>query len=222
MIKVFLAGASGFTGMALLKHPDAHLLDIVIHLREGSPSIQNFEGDQRVRIAPFEDRNQLAKAMTGCDAILSTIGTIRARFKEGVSYETVDYGTTVALIEAAKIASVGRFVLMSSLGAGHPVGPYLQWKNKAEQALIQSGLDYTIVRPSYLMGEGRARLPGIGPVMDGIGKLPGLGKIVDDFRPIPIEVLVRNYIRMLADNSELNKILTGRDLWSASGKQDLQ
>ena len=212
MTRVFFAGASGFTGRALLGHPDARLLDIIIHLRPDSQSIKNFKGDDRVRIASFDDPEGLAVAMAGCDAILSTIGTVQARFEPGVSYETVDYQTTVALIEAAKRSSIGRFVLMSSWGAGHPVGPYLKWKDKTEKALIDSGIDYTIVRPSYLQGEGRTKMPG-GGLLKSLGRLPGLGNSMDDLRPIPIEVVAWNYIHMLADSTELNRILTGKDLW---------
>ena len=210
---VFLAGATGFTARAVL----AEKTDIawILPIREGSRRLADFSGDDRVRVVRYDDPASIADAMAGCDAVLSTIGTTRAQFKEGVSYETVDYGTTVALIEAAKTVGAAHFVLMSSIGAGHPVGPYLKWKALAEKAVIASGLSYAIARPSFLMGEGRS-VPGIvNDLIDGLGKVPGLGGMMADLRGIPIEVVAWNFVRLLETGPGENRILAGRDLWAA-------
>jgi uncharacterized protein YbjT (DUF2867 family) len=153
--------------------------------------------------------------MDGCDAVLSAIGTTRAQFAEGVSYETVDFGTTVSLLAAAKRGNVRHFVLMSSHGAGRPVGPYLAWKAKAERAVIASGVPYTIVRPSFLTGGGR-RFPRIADAAIGaLGSVPGLSGWAADLRSIPIEVVAWNFVRVLERGEDVGKVLSGRDLWRA-------
>lgn len=213
MTRVFLAGATGFTGQALLNYPDAASQEFAIHLRPDSPSVEKYKSDPRATIASFDDLPTLAKAMSGCNAILSAIGTVQARFAPGVSYETVDYATTVALLKAGKSSGIEHFVLMSSIGAGKPVGAYMKWKRKAELAVIDSGMAYTIVRPSYLVGQGRRSIPLAEPAMNGVGKLFARG-FMDDWRPIPIEVVVWNYIRILRDRAHQNEILSGRHLWA--------
>jgi uncharacterized protein YbjT (DUF2867 family) len=69
----------------------------------------------------------------------------------------MDLGGAVKLIEAAKEMGVRRYLMISSMGAGNPpaeggdvFGEYLRAKAAADHALVQSGLDYTIVRPGSL------------------------------------------------------------------------
>ena len=212
MIKIFLAGASGFTGKAFVAQADAVRAPLVVHLRPDSPSLPAWKDDSRARLAAFDDPEGLAKAMAGCQGVLTVIGTTRRQFRQGVSYETVDLGTTVALLEAAKKTSVKHFVLLSSIGADKPLSSYLFWKRRTEVAVAESKIPFTIVRPSFLIG-GERRLPGAGPMLNGLGHLPGLRGSMDDWRPIPIEVLAWNFLRILLDGADQGKILTGRDLW---------
>src|SRR5688500_8827302 len=69
---------------------------------------------------------------------------------------TVAYGAAVKLIEAASELGVPRFVMVSAMGtadvehAPEAMRPYLQAKRDADEALMASGLDWTIVRPGRL------------------------------------------------------------------------
>jgi uncharacterized protein YbjT (DUF2867 family) len=76
---------------------------------------------------------------------------------------TVDYGAAVKLMEAG----VSRYVMVSAIGAGRPddwseeMRPYYEAKAGADERLMESGLDYTIVRPGGLTddpGTGRVRV----------------------------------------------------------------
>ena len=93
--------------------------------------------------------------------VVQLIGTIRARFKSGDTYETSDIGTTRQLVDAAKLAgSIDHIVLLSSVGAGRPIGAYLKAKAAAEKLVVDSGIPYTILRPSTFDGEGHKPPPG--------------------------------------------------------------
>jgi uncharacterized protein YbjT (DUF2867 family) len=78
----------------------------------------------------------------------------------------MDHGGAVKLIEAAKLAGVARYVMVSSVGAdanaeGEGFAVYLRAKGQADEDLAASGLDYTIVRPGRLTddpGTGRVEL----------------------------------------------------------------
>ncbi len=69
---------------------------------------------------------------------------------------TVDYGGAVKLIEAAEELGVPRYLMVSSMGAGDPAAaseamrPYQQAKHDADEALMRSSLDWTILRPGRL------------------------------------------------------------------------
>ncbi|KAG1657167.1 hypothetical protein FOA52_012282 [Chlamydomonas sp. UWO 241] len=87
-------------------------------------------------------------------------------WKEGQMPEQVDWIGQKAQFDAAKAAGVKRVILVGSMGGTQPENPLnklgdgniLMWKRKAEEYLIASGLDYTIIHPGGLKDdEGGAR-----------------------------------------------------------------
>jgi uncharacterized protein YbjT (DUF2867 family) len=71
---------------------------------------------------------------------------------------TMDLGGALKMIDAARELGVARFVMVSSMGtadAEHagPMRPYLEAKREADEALMSSGLDWTVVRPGRLTNE---------------------------------------------------------------------
>jgi len=85
-----------------------------------------------------------------------------------------------ALRETGRAGEVGRFVLVSSIGADDPLaqavfpGGVLFWKKRAEEVVQRAGVPYTIIRPGGLKnsGTGAPSLGSAGLVMtgpDGIG-----------------------------------------------------
>jgi len=105
---------------------------------------------------------------------------------------TVDLGAAVKLIEAARELGVTRYVMVSAMGtrdvqgAGEAMGPYLQAKKDADDALMASGLDWTIVRPGRLTDA-----PGTGSV-DAAPVLGRDGEITrDDTALVLLETLER-------------------------------
>lgn len=98
----------------------------------------------------------LAAALRDVRYVICTIGS---RAVHGGNPEQVDYTGVRNLVEAAKAAGVAHFVLVSSIGAtqpDHPVnrfGQVLTWKLRGEDAVRNSGLSYTVVRPGGLIDE---------------------------------------------------------------------
>jgi nucleoside-diphosphate-sugar epimerase len=102
---------------------------------------------------------------------------------------TMDLGGALKMIEAARELGVARFVIVSSMGtadAGHAgaMRPYLEAKRDADEALMSSGLDWTVVRPGRLTNE-----PGTGTV-DASRGLGRRGEITrDDTALVLLETL---------------------------------
>eukprot|EP00271_Cylindrocystis_brebissonii_P017888 TRINITY_DN4863_c0_g1_i1.p1 TRINITY_DN4863_c0_g1~~TRINITY_DN4863_c0_g1_i1.p1 ORF type:complete len:355 (-),score=65.83 TRINITY_DN4863_c0_g1_i1:380-1360(-) len=103
------------------------------------------------------ERSTLERALRSntFDAVICTVGG-------GLTNINVDSDGAINVIEAAKKAGVPRFVLVSSIGVGNSesaveeqtlktLGPVLKEKAKAEAALTNSGLHWTIVRPGGLL-----------------------------------------------------------------------
>lgn len=108
---------------------------------------------------------QVADAVGDVDAVVFAAG---AGPGSGPEHKwTVDYGGAVKLVAAAHINAIERYVMLSSIGADperegeDTFSVYLRAKGKADVELMASGLDYTIVRPTFMNdepGSGRVRM----------------------------------------------------------------
>lgn len=175
---LFVAGSTGATGRTLLGLAPRWPVTLVPHVRPGKARESL---DSRAAVLDLDDAPALVAALRGCTTVLQLIGTMRKRFATGDTYESSDVGTTRKLALASREAGVDHLVLLSSIGAGHPVGPYLAAKARAESIVRESGVPWTILRPSAFEGEGH-RVP---PGMKLLTRLPGLSR----FRPIALEDL---------------------------------
>ena len=211
---VAVAGATGYTGQRLLAqmsdHPRWRSRALV---REGSQHKAVFPLKQDFAICALDDVASLTAALRGCTVVIQTIGTTRAQFKPGVSYGTVDYGTTVALLQAARNAGAKRFLLLSSTGAGRPFGAYLRWKARTEQAVREASLDWTIIRPAAIVGPGRRAIQAGSLPFALLAKLPLLDGVGAQLQAIDVDGLARCFINCLDDDTTIGRILEGRSLW---------
>src|SRR5690606_11467413 len=109
----------------------------------------------------------VARELEGADA--AVFGAGAGTGSGAASKDTVDRAAAGLLAEAATMAGVRRYLLISSMGAGEEPPPgtdevfaaYLRAKRASERMLQQSALDWTIVRPGRLTdepGTGRVRL----------------------------------------------------------------
>lgn len=107
----------------------------------------------------------LAAAIDGADAVVFAAGAGPGSGAE--RKETVDYGAAVKLRDAALEAGVGRYVMISAMGTDDPPDGgevfdiYLRAKARADRAVMDSDLAWTIVRPGRLTddeGTGRVAL----------------------------------------------------------------
>jgi uncharacterized protein YbjT (DUF2867 family) len=225
-VRIFVAGATGATGVVLVPLLEARGHEAVPHVRPATAERHALGKHPRACVCALEDADALTRGLAGCVAVVSLIGTMRERFGSGDTYAVSDIGTTRLLVEAARRAGVPRFVLLSSIGAGG-AGPYLQAKGEAERIVRESGLAWTLVRPSALVspqtgGEGshgRRQTPAWLVMGGGLGAgLPLLGGWVDDVRAILIEVVAEGIARALEEApAHDGKVLRGRELWALRG-----
>jgi cytosine deaminase len=101
--------------------------------------------------------DDVAQAIAGCDAVVFAAGAGPGSGPE--RKETMDYGGAAKLIAAAKQAGVGRYVIVSSMGADPDThgddtfSVYQRAKGRADEAVRASGLDWTVVRPGGLTND---------------------------------------------------------------------
>ncbi|HEY1012074.1 MAG TPA: NAD(P)H-binding protein [Herpetosiphonaceae bacterium] len=209
MRRVAVAGATGYTGRRIMERLADHAgWRGRALVRPESAGRYAAPGGQEARPVDFALVPALIEALRGCDAVIQTIGTTRAQFRPGVSYATVDFGTTQTLLAAASRAGVGRFLLLSSAGAGTPVGAYLRWKDRTERLVRAGALDWTIVRPSAIVGPGRRAMQLV------LAPLAPLGGLAPWLRAITADQLAGCFVNCLDDPTTINQTLEGPALWA--------
>ncbi len=149
---VVVAGATGRTGRLVVKHLTAEGYEVRAMIRSLEKGKQVLGEAITMVQADVTEPSTLPPLLAGADFVISTIG-VSGRGE--ARPEDVDYGGSVALIDAAKAAGIKKFVMVSSGGVTwwtHPInwfsGGVLKWKRKAELYLRQSGVTHVIVRPN--------------------------------------------------------------------------
>jgi uncharacterized protein YbjT (DUF2867 family) len=124
----------------------------------------------------LEHEDGLAQHVRGADAVVFAAGAGPGSGPQ--RKRTMDLGGAVKLVDAAKEAGVRRYLIVSSIGAhdpsagSGPMGPYLEAKHEADEAVAASGLDFTIVRPGSLTDDPGTGLVTVTTEFGNRGKVP--------------------------------------------------
>jgi NADH dehydrogenase len=116
-------------------------------------------------------------------------------------HDRIHRGGTENCLRAARSNDVDRFVQMSALGAD-PDGPthYIRAKGKAEQLVRESDLEWVILRPSVVFGDGGEFVPFTRKLTPPVvAPLPGGGKT--KFQPIYVGDLVEILAATIEDET---------------------
>src|SRR4051812_22609246 len=204
-MRVLVAGSTGAVGTVLVPELRRAGIEVTPHVRPATAEKHAMGKDSEALVVDLADSLTLDVAMAPCDCVCCLVGTMRSRFRAGDTYESSDYRPIVQLVESAQRAPRSgseprHFVLLTALGA-RPGNGYLGWKFKAEEVVRKTGLQWTVLRPSFLdtrgtgsapsHGEGRVPPPIVSGALSLLGVIPPLKPISDDLRPIPVDVLCR-------------------------------
>jgi uncharacterized protein YbjT (DUF2867 family) len=200
--KLFVAGASGATGRLVVSLAAEQGLDVLQHLRP-KPGRAAGAG---TAVFELSDTEALKRALQGRTTLLQLIGTTRQRFASGDTYETSDVGTTRALLEAGRAAGVDHVVLLSSAGAGFPLGAYLSAKADAERLVQQSGIPFTVFRPSAFISDTQKPPAAFAALTRALG--------LRRFEPIALSSLAFGLLRSAKERAPLGTALEGAELFA--------
>ena len=206
MAKVLLTGASGFVGSHVLPAllDAGHQVVALCRAEKVGARVQARieRGVDRlqVRVGDIENVDSVVAAATGCDAIVHLVAIPRD-WSGGRDLDRVNHLGTANVVAAAQRAGVRRFVHLGALGVEERAGlNYASSKARGERVVRESGLDYTIIKPSLIWGErdgffnivaALVRIPA--PVVP----VPGNGK--SRFQPVWAGDVARAIVTVLAD-----------------------
>lgn len=150
---VLIVGSHGQIGQSMVRQMAASDHRSRAMVRDADQQAQMKQlGAAETVVADLE--GDVSHAVEGCDAVVFVAGSGGGTGPDKT--DAIDRDGAIGMVDAARKAGVKRFVMLSSMGADAPKdGPddlqhYLEAKQAADQHLIGSGLDYTIVRPGAL------------------------------------------------------------------------
>jgi uncharacterized protein YbjT (DUF2867 family) len=159
-MKILVLGATGATGRLIVGEAVAKGYEVVALVRSKAKAAdlagaELVEGDAR-------DAAALTRAIAGCDAVVSSLGSAMSPFREVTLLSTA----TRALVSVMAQQGVRRLICITGMGAGDSRGhggffydrlflPLLlrkvyEDKDRQEEAIRASTLEWTIVRPTVL------------------------------------------------------------------------
>jgi uncharacterized protein YbjT (DUF2867 family) len=166
-MRVAIAGGHGQIALRLAKLLSQRGDQVVALIRnpDHGDDVRQAGAEPAVVDLEHASEDEVAQAIADSDAVVFAAGAGPGSGPE--RKDTMDFGGAVKLIGAAKQVGVGRYVIVSSMGAD-PDTPgedtfsvYLRAKGRADDAVRGSGLDATVVRPAGLTndpGTGRVNL----------------------------------------------------------------
>ncbi len=141
---ILIVGATGYIGSAVVTESVRQGYDVIAVTRSLKNDCQ-FDGAEVV-VADVTDPASIAKAFTR--KIDTVISCLACRSGLARDFDEIDYKATLNVLDAARENGTDKFILLSAICVRKPDLPLQLAKLKMEDALIRSGIDYTIVRPT--------------------------------------------------------------------------
>jgi uncharacterized protein YbjT (DUF2867 family) len=197
-MNVLIIGANGQIGKQIVdfaKNEDDLNVTAMVRKQE---QIEAFESNgTKAILADLEGSvEDLEKAMNGMDAVVFTAGS--GGHTGADKTILIDLDGAIKAVEAAEKANVNRFLMISAFQANNrevwsdsPIKHYMAAKHYADRFLMESNLNYTILRPGNLRNE------------------PGTGKItageLKEYGAIPREDVAKTVIESLKNKNTENR-----------------
>ena len=154
-MSVLVTGANGYVGREVVAH--LHGKGTAVRALVLSPSSTLPAGVEQVT-GDVTDAGSLAPAMDGVEAVIHLVAILDGTDEQ---CELVNHQGAVDVINSARSAGVRRLLHMSAAGVTEehaPLTKYWRTKFAAKQAVMRSGLDWTVMEPSFVFGRGGGAL----------------------------------------------------------------
>ncbi|MCS7064083.1 MAG: NAD-dependent epimerase/dehydratase family protein [Methylacidiphilales bacterium] len=213
MAKLFITGVSGFLGYHLIPRllKNGYSITAWVRSKNAGDRLEKIFGIDYI-VGSFSDLPALVQASQNSSAIINLVGAINETKNQ--TFEDAHIIPVQQLIAAAKINHISRFIHISALGARiHARSRYHHTKYQAEELLRQSGLDFTILRPSFIFGKGNhtekllQRLTSFPLDLLQLYTFPCFGDGNNLLQPIHVDDVCEAIVRCLAHPDSIKKTI---------------
>jgi uncharacterized protein YbjT (DUF2867 family) len=209
MEMILITGGTGFIGQVLIQQLVATGRPVRILLRpsKNSPNLP-LGVPVEVAVSSLSDERGLRAAMKGVDVVYHLAGVERKG--SHANLEGVDIEGTRMVSNAARQAGVDRFFYLSHLGADrYSAYPVFKAKAIAENIIIHSGVNYTILRSAAVFGPGdqfTTALAQLLVISPWIFLVPGDGNT--QIQPLWVDDLVACMVSALDEPETCNQLIS--------------
>ena len=146
--QIVITGASGFVARNLRKYLSEKNIKLISISRN---DFKKFKNEYKIISKNYDEKILLSK-IKNSDALIHLVGVGKQSIK--TDYDMINVEFTKHIVNLSKKAKIKKFVFTSGLGVSSNTSlGYFISKYKAEKLIVNSGLNYTIFRPSYIVGK---------------------------------------------------------------------
>ena len=200
---VLVTGAGGFIGRHLVRRLLEAGRPVRALVREASEA-EGLDGAEVVA-GDVTRLETLAAAVAGADAVVHLVAILQGKPED---FARVIGDGTRNVVEAAREAGVRRFVYQSALGLNEQSRetiPYFRGKWAAEQSLTGSGLEYVIVRPSFVFAGDGGAFPLFAKLARRAPLTPIVGSGTQRIQPVWIDDMLEVLVRAVDEPTAANR-----------------
>ena len=204
-MQIAVVGATGFVGSHLVPHLVDAGHDVIAISRDGR-RLDGWTDAVEARAADVT-RGDLDVALAGVEGVVHLVAIPRET--GGRKFGDVNVRGTRRVVEAAERAGVARLVHLSAMGvADDPKLAYLYSKWRGEEAVRSSSLDWVVLRPSLMFGQGDGFFNLVKTTLrwwsPGVVVIPGKGDA--RFQPISVDDVAIAVERSLVEPERAGRV----------------
>jgi NADH dehydrogenase len=188
---ILVSGGTGRVGSAIVKELLRRGENVAVLGRDAEKIRKRLGTSVEVRVGDVREPATLAAAMQGIDVVVNAVqfpGSPIENRGKGFTFEEVDLKGTRHQVDAAKTAGVRRFVYISGVGAAKDAEKHwFRYKWEAENYLEKSGLEWAILRPTWVYGPEDVSLNRFLGFASKLPFVPMFGNGKQDMQPVFID-----------------------------------
>ena len=200
MMKIAITGATGFVAKNLRKFLSKQNIPVVAIGRKNFSIYKN-----EIKVITNNYSDDLSSKLNHCSCMIHLVGVGKQTFDN--NFYEINFLLTKKILEMSKKSKIPKIIFNSGLGASkNSTTDYFISKYLAEQEIINSGLDYTVFRPSYIIGTNDHLSKNLKKqIRSGVIKIPGSGNF--SLQPISINDVVKILYHAATSKKYSNKLL---------------
>jgi uncharacterized protein YbjT (DUF2867 family) len=204
---VLVTGSTGFVGRHIVRELCSRGVEVRCLARNSSKNLAVLNGlDVKICYGDVNDRRSLEEALEGIEAVVHLVAIIRET--KQATFQKINFLGTKNLVQAARKLGVKRLIFMSNLGAcpdqRFPL-PYFKWLS--EEEVRNSGIDFTIFRPSVIFGKGDGFITVLANIIKRFPIVPIIGSGKTRFQLISVEDVATCVFLSLQGKETINQAI---------------